>query len=91
MQNKHEFIEQYKIAEMITGSRCYGTSTPSSDFDYNGIYVDPMYTPLEYYTGSYQLESEISLSVTAKDSSGKNLPEAIDKKFFCIKIGRAHV
>jgi hypothetical protein len=68
------------ILECITGSNLYGTNTPDSDKDYQGIFI----ADLDNYFGLEKIE-ELDLSVKDKDKFGKNNPEAIDKKLFEIR------
>jgi len=80
--NKKEqlFQDSTIILETITGSQLYGTDTPESDLDIEGVIVPP----IEYALG---LESvgEIDLSIVDKDENNKNTADAIDKKFYDLK------
>lgn len=71
------FAEQGKILEYRVGSHLYGTNTPTSDVDYNGVFI----APEEYYLGLNSVE-EVDFSVVSKNKDGKNNPDAIDRKLY---------
>jgi predicted nucleotidyltransferase len=59
------------VAIFVTGSHLYGTNTPTSDFDYEGLFFeDP-----EYVLGTKRCE-EVNFS-TNKDNT-RNTPEDVD-------------
>lgn len=49
-------VESRLILLALVGSQAYGTSTPSSDFDYRGIFI----APKEYYLGFKSVEQKDS-------------------------------
>ncbi len=70
------------ILKNISGSQLYGTNTPNSDQDYNGIFI-----PAEQYIfGLLRLteESEDG-TVIKKDKNNKNTKESVDIKLFEIR------
>jgi len=66
------------IGLFVTGSQLYGTSTPSSDWDYEGVFVE---TP-EYILGNKSCD-EVSFS-TGNDKS-RNTSEDIDCKLYSLR------
>jgi predicted nucleotidyltransferase len=66
-----------KILEIKTGSHLYGTNTPSSDEDFVGLFIGDI-------TNYFGLDNtkEVDMSTVSKLESGKNAPDAIDKKFY---------
>jgi predicted nucleotidyltransferase len=62
---------------MNTGSHLYGTNTPTSDIDICGIVMPS----IEEVYGFEKME-EFDLSITDKDSSGKNTKDAVDIKYY---------
>jgi predicted nucleotidyltransferase len=66
-----------KILLIKTGSHLYGTSTPSSDEDYVGLFIGDL-------TNYFGLDNtkEVDMSTVSKLESGKNASDAIDKKFY---------
>ena len=75
--NLSKIADDNKILEIIVGSHLYGTNTPTSDFDYSGIFLPPK----EFVFGLKRVE-EVNLSVTDKDESGRNTQHAVDKKLY---------
>jgi len=71
-------MEQNIILEIKTGSHLYGTNVPTSDIDYVGIYI-PSY--FDYLTSDKYIK-ELDMSVKSKGTNGKNLQDAIDRKFY---------
>jgi len=69
--------EQNRILEIIGGSHLYGTSTPSSDQDFVGIFLPP----LDYVLGLKSVQ-EVELGIKDKSKDGKNTAEAIDRKLY---------
>jgi len=81
-----------KILEVIHGSQLYGLSTPQSDVDIFGIYLEDKDTIInDYFFNSEQKGREIDLSDKIKLENGKNSSDAVDKKFFSLKkyLGRS--
>lgn len=75
--NVQEMVEKNKILEIRVGSHLYGTSTPSSDVDYSGVFIaEP-----SYYLGLKQI-NEVDLSIKSKNEDGKNNKDAVDRKFY---------
>lgn len=67
---------QNKILEVRVGSHLFGTDTPDSDLDLFGIFM-----PCEEIVYGFQKCNEVDLSVEDKDDTGRNTPDAIDRKF----------
>jgi predicted nucleotidyltransferase len=74
-------MEEQKLAndnlclKVITGSRLYGTETPTSDFDYMGVFVPPK----EYVIGIHKCEQVIVKDEkTQLDYTCYNLPRYIE-------------
>ena len=63
-----------------TGSKLYGTDTPTSDDDYVGVFL----AKPEYYLGFKEVR-EIDASIKDKDESGKNTENAVDIKIYELK------
>jgi predicted nucleotidyltransferase len=81
-----------KILEIVHGSRLYGLNTEKSDTDIFGIYLENKDEIIEdYFFNSNYKGREVDLSEVIKLSSGKNSPDALDKKLFSFKkyISRA--
>ena len=74
--NNVDLVDKNRILEIRAGSLLYGTSMPTSDTDYSGIFV----APKEYYLGLERVEM-VDLSKVVKLESGKNAAEAIDRNF----------
>ena len=74
--NFKDTAEKNKVLEIRVGSHLFGTNTPDSDLDLFGIYMPSE----EMVYGDLRCE-EVDLSVIAKDSTGRNTAEAIDRKF----------
>ncbi len=66
------------IAVFLTGSRLYGTNTPSSDFDCNGLFIEP----IEYIVGNNRCD-EINLSTNK--SNTRNTSEDRDIKLYSLR------
>lgn len=66
--------EHNTILEVRTGSRLYGTDTPTSDEDFIGVFL-----PAKPYILGFKTIKQKDLSVVSKLSNGKNAPDAIDK------------
>jgi len=66
------------IGLFVTGSHLYGTSTPSSDWDYEGVFIE---SP-EYVIGNKGCD-EVSFSTG--DSSTRNTSEDIDCKLYSLR------
>lgn len=75
-----ELMNRCKIMETKSGSHLYGLNTEKSDEDYVGIFL----ATEEYVYGLKNIE-QVDLSITSKDSRGKNTSEAIDRKFYELK------
>jgi predicted nucleotidyltransferase len=70
----------YTLFELKVGSHLYGTSTPESDEDFAGVFI----APLKSYFGLENVK-EVDQSVVSKLESGKNAPDAVDKKLYEIR------
>lgn len=69
------------IAIFLVGSHLYGTSTPESDRDYEGIFIEPP----EYVIGNKScLEVDFSTKSPNKNSA-RNTPKDIDCKMYSLK------
>lgn len=66
------------ICLFITGSQLYGTNTPASDIDYEGVFIEPP----EYVLGSLNCD-EINFSTG--DHNTKNTSEDIDCKLYSLR------
>lgn len=69
--------ERNKILEIQVGSHLFGTNTPDSDLDLVGIFM-----PSEEMVFGFQECEEVDLSIVAKDETGRNTSEAIDRKYY---------
>jgi len=69
--------EKNKILEIQVGSHLFGTNTPDSDLDLVGIFL-----PSEEMVYGFQECDEVDLSIVAKDETGRNTSEAIDRKYY---------
>lgn len=70
-------VTEYQILEIQSGSHLYGTNVPTSDIDYVGVFI----APKRFYLGLERIE-EVDLGIVSKGEDGKNLPDAIDRKFY---------
>lgn len=69
------------IAIFLVGSHLYGTATPESDRDYEGLFIEPP----EYVLGNKSCEEvEFSTKSTTKNSA-RNTPKDIDCKLYSVK------
>lgn len=68
------------VLKAIVGSQLYGTSTPSSDIDYSGIFIPDD----DYLLGLLNVK-EVDLSVLNKNDIGRNTSDAIDCKLYELK------
>jgi predicted nucleotidyltransferase len=75
--NERKFAEENKILEYRVGSHLYGTNTPTSDEDFNGVFI----APEEFYLGLNSVE-EVDFSVISKNKDGRNNTDAIDRKLY---------
>jgi len=69
----------YKIK---SGSHLYGLTTPTSDVDYVGVYMEDTF---EEFIDPFNTKDEIDISITSKQENGKNDENAVDEKYFHIK------
>ena len=69
------------IAIILTGSHLYGTSTPKSDMDYEGIFIEPP----EYVIGSKSCEEVDFSTKSASKNSARNTPKDVDIKLYSLK------
>lgn len=67
--------ERNKILEIRVGSHLFGTDTPDSDLDLFGIFMPSS----DMVFGDIRCE-EVDLGVKAKDDTGRNTADAIDRK-----------
>lgn len=77
MTGLQKIAEENCILKIRSGSHLYGTSLPTSDEDFVGIFM----APVEYILGMNSVE-EVDLSVKSKDDAGKNTSEAVDAKLY---------
>lgn len=69
------------IAIFLVGSYLYGTNTPESDMDYEGLFIEPP----EYVIGNKScIEVDFSTKSPTKNSA-KNTPKDIDCKLYSVK------
>jgi len=66
------------VGLFITGSQLYGTSTPESDYDYEGVFIEPP----EYILGNKSCD-EVSFSTG--DPNTRNTSEDIDCKLYSLR------
>ena len=71
--NAREIAKKNKMLEFIVGSNLYGTTTPTSDKDYSGVFM-----PDENMVFGFERADEVDLSVKSKRSDGKNDENAVD-------------
>jgi len=69
--------ERNKILEIRVGSHLFGTDTSDSDLDLSGIFM-----PCEEMIYGFQNCEEVDLSIVAKDDTGRNTSEAVDRKYY---------
>ena len=67
------------ILKVRTGSHLFGTNTPESDLDMEGVYMPPpaIVYGLSTYRGMFK---EVNLGVASKDETGRNTSDAVDYK-----------
>lgn len=70
------------LFKMKSGSHLYGLTTPTSDIDYVGVYIEDT---LEEVLNPFNTQDEMDLSVKSKLENGKNDKDAIDEKYFHLK------
>jgi uncharacterized protein len=75
--NLSQIADENKILEIRVGSHLYGTNTPTSDFDYSGVFL-----PTKALVFGFQRVEEVNLSITDKDEAGKNTQNAVDRKLY---------
>lgn len=66
------------VGLFVTGSQLYGTSTPASDFDYEGVFIE---SP-EYILGNKSCD-EVNFSTG--DNNSRNTSEDIDCKLYSLR------
>jgi predicted nucleotidyltransferase len=69
----------YKIK---SGSHLYGLTTPNSDLDYVGVYIEDT---VNEHLNIFNNKDEFDASVVSKLANGKNTSDAVDEKYFHIK------
>lgn len=69
----------YKIK---SGSHLYGLSTPASDVDYVGVYLEDTF---EEHMDIFNSKDEIDMSIKSKLETGKNDSNAVDEKYYSLK------
>lgn len=69
----------YKIK---SGSHLYGLTTPASDIDYVGVYLEDT---LAEHLDIFNTKDEMDLSTVSKLENGKNSTNAIDEKYYSLK------
>lgn len=69
------------IAVLLVGSYLYGTATPTSDMDYEGIFIEPP----EYVIGSKSCDEVDFSTKSASKFSARNTPNDIDIKLYSLK------
>jgi len=81
LQRINEKLQKYgkPIFLARTGSKLYGTNTPTSDDDFVGVFI-----PNKKYLLGFQSADEVDCSVKSKDESGKNTKDAIDIKMYAL-------
>ncbi|RKZ61859.1 MAG: hypothetical protein DRR08_07675 [Candidatus Parabeggiatoa sp. nov. 2] len=72
-----KIADDNKILEIRVGSHLYGTNTPTSDFDYSGVFL-----PTKALVFGFHRVEEVNLSITDKDEAGKNTQNAVDRKLY---------
>lgn len=80
MSLESDMSKKNTILKMKTGSQLYGTSTPSSDIDYSGIFI----ADEDYYFGLRRVD-EVDHSSISKQDNGKNDSDAVDDKLYEIR------
>lgn len=75
--NAREMAEKNKMLEFMVGSKLYGTSTPTSDTDYSGVFM-----PNEDMVFGFERADEVDLSIKSKKEDGKNDKKAVDKVLY---------
>ncbi|MEN8220897.1 MAG: nucleotidyltransferase domain-containing protein [Pseudomonadota bacterium] len=75
--NISKIADDNKIIEIRVGSHLYGTNTPTSDFDYSGVFL-----PIKEFVFGFQKVEEVDLSTKDKDEAGKNTQNAVDRKLY---------
>lgn len=77
LSKEQEMALRNSMFETLTGSHLYGTNTPTSDEDFVGVFV----ADEEYYFGLEHID-EVSFDIVSKGTDGKNLPDAVDRKYY---------
>jgi len=70
-----EIAERNRILEIRVGSHLFGTDTVDSDLDLFGIFM-----PSEEIVYGFQQCNAVDLGTTAKDDTGRNTKDAVDRK-----------
>ncbi len=69
-----KIAQQNRILEVRCGSHLFGTNTPDSDEDFVGIFM-----PNREILFGFQRCEEVKFDVVAKDESGRNTADAVDR------------
>lgn len=75
--NLQKLAQENKILKYEVGSRLFGTSTPTSDVDFSGVFV----ATEDFYLGLDTVE-EVDCSVVDKLENGRNSQDAVDEKCY---------
>ena len=70
-----KIAERNKIFEIRVGSHLFGTDTEESDLDLFGVFM-----PSEELLYGFKRCEEVDLGTVAKDETGRNTKEAVDRK-----------
>ena len=70
-----ELAQENIILKVRTGSHLFGTDTPDSDTDYEGVFMPP--EEIVFGLGSCK---EVDLGIKDKDDTGRNTKDAVDFK-----------
>lgn len=85
MLRKKQVGKRKIIFECKTGSILYGTSLPSSDVDFKGVFIPDPDDELNVFNARDKKKNHVwDLSIKDKDENGKNTENAVDREMFSL-------
>jgi len=75
MNAERDVATENMILKVRVGSHLFGTNTPESDLDYEGVFM-----PSSEMLYGFKACKEVDCGTTAKDESGRNTKDAVDFK-----------
>lgn len=79
MNEQQKIANDNMIVKFIVGSKLYGTDTPESDTDYEGVFIQPMDVKLSLH----KIE-EVHCGTKAEGSQRQNNPDDVDFKMYAV-------